>query len=74
MDRNNHIVRPDNLFAEWKKESTESSIYHHFQAQARMHPGRTAVTVGDYNASYEKLDGAANRLARAISARRGKAQ
>jgi amino acid adenylation domain-containing protein len=87
MDRKNYIsglnprpvkparqIRPANLFIEWKRESTETSVIHHFRQQARKHPARTAVKVGDYEATYKTLDSAANRVAQAILASRGAAQ
>jgi amino acid adenylation domain-containing protein len=64
-------VRPANAFIEWKIEATASTVPHRFRQQARIHPDRTAVKIGDYAATYKTLDIAANRLAQAILARRG---
>jgi amino acid adenylation domain-containing protein len=66
-------VRPANAFIEWKREATASTVPHRFQQQARVHPDRTAVGIGDHRATYKTLDSAANRVAQTILARRGKA-
>ncbi len=76
MDEKRHttnLVRPTNPFVEWSKESTEHSIPYHFRRQARARPDQTAVKVGGYEATYKALDGASNRVAQAILARREKA-
>jgi thioesterase domain-containing protein/acyl carrier protein len=65
------LVRPANAFIEWKIEATAFTVPYHFQQQARKYPDRTAVKIGDYSATYKKLDSAANRVAQAIMTTRG---
>ena len=46
-------VRPSNAFIEWTTQATASSIPHLFREQARKHPDRTAVKIGDFGATYK---------------------
>ena len=67
-------VAPTNSFVEFKKEETERSIPERFEQQVRRYPDRLAVSSLRHQLTYEAFNRAANRLARAILARRGEGQ
>ncbi|MFQ5874601.1 MAG: amino acid adenylation domain-containing protein, partial [Dehalococcoidia bacterium] len=64
-------VRPTNPFVPFKKEEIEQSIPARFEQQVRSYPDRLAVKTRKHELTYEALDKAANRVARAILAQRG---
>ena len=67
-------IAPTNSFVEFKKEETERSIPERFEQQVRRYPDRLAVSSLRHQLTYEAFNRAANRLARAILARRGEGQ
>ena len=62
---------PAGTFIEFKREEVEQSIPDRFEQQVLRYPGRLAVKAGSQELSYDALNRAANRIARAILARRG---
>src|ERR1041385_2926984 len=62
---------PAASFIEFPKEEIELSIPERFERQAAKFPQRVAVKSADGELTYDDLNRAANRLARAILARRG---
>src|SRR5262245_61719201 len=64
-------LHPDGGFIEFTKEETEQSIAGRFEKIERKFPDRLAVKAGDRSLSYEALNQAANRVARAILAKCG---
>lgn len=64
-------VRPTNAFIEFEKEEIEQSISQRFERQVTRYPDRLAVKTGSHQLTYAALDRAANRVARAVLARRG---
>jgi amino acid adenylation domain-containing protein len=64
-------LHPDGGFVEFTKEETEQSIAGRFENIVRKFPDRLAVKAGDRSLSYEALNRAANRVARAILAKCG---
>jgi amino acid adenylation domain-containing protein len=64
-------VRPANPFIEFKKEEIEQSIPARFEEQVRKYPERPAVKTRNSQWSYDELNKAANRAARAILEKRG---
>lgn len=62
------LVGPTNDFIRFKKEDIEQSIADRFQQQVAMFPGRIAVKTKHHQETYDSLNRAANRLARAICA------
>src|ERR1041384_723362 len=62
---------PAASFIEFPKEEIELSISERFERQAAKFPPRVAVKSADGELTYDDLNRAANRLARAILARRG---
>jgi amino acid adenylation domain-containing protein len=65
---------PTNPFVPFTKEDVEQSIPSRFEKQVRRNPHKTAVKTARHELTYEELNRAANRLARAIHARRGPAE
>jgi amino acid adenylation domain-containing protein len=65
-------VGPTNPFVEFRKEEIEQSIVDRFERQVRSHPNRLAVKTRNHEFTYGALNQAANRLARAILAQRGR--
>jgi amino acid adenylation domain-containing protein len=62
---------PTGAFVEFGREEIEQSIAARFEKIARLYPDRTAVKMGQQRLTYDELNRAANRLARAILALRG---
>jgi len=65
---------PTGNFVEFAKEEIEQSIPERFEKIARQFPERIAVKSKQNEITYDRLNRAANRLARAIVARRGHGQ
>jgi len=65
---------PSGTFIEFKKEEIEQSIPERFEKIARQYPGRVAVKMGECALTYDQLNQAANRIARAILEYRGEGQ
>ena len=65
---------PSGRFVEFPKEDVELPIPARFEKIAARYGHRTAVKVGDQTLTYQDLNQAANRLAHAILAQRGKVQ
>jgi amino acid adenylation domain-containing protein len=68
--QSSHVQRigPTNAFVEFKREDVEQSIVQRFEEQVAKYPNQTAVRTKSQTLSYEALNQAANRLARAILA------
>ena len=62
---------PTGTFVEFNKEEIEQSIADRFEEQVRRYPDRLAVKTEKEELTYEELNNAANRVARAILAQRG---
>ena len=60
-------------FVEFPIEDVEQSIPQRFEKIVRLYPDRLAVKIGDRTLTYEELNRAATRIARAILAKRGPA-
>src|SRR5262245_38313289 len=56
---------------EFKEEDTDQSIPDRFEKIVRLYPRRLALKAGDRSLTYDALNRAANRIARAILAKRG---
>jgi len=65
---------PTGTFIEFKKEEIEQSIPDRFERIVRLYPDRLAVKTKGQQLTYEELNYAANRVARAILAQRGPRQ
>jgi amino acid adenylation domain-containing protein len=61
-------VCPTNAFVEFKREEIEQSIPERFEQQARRDPDRLAIKVNSDTLTYDELNRAANRVARAVLA------
>jgi amino acid adenylation domain-containing protein len=61
-------------FVAFKKAEIEQSIPGRFEQQVEKYPNRLAVKNSDHALSYEALNRAANRVAQAIVAQRGKGE
>ncbi|MFQ5853285.1 MAG: AMP-binding protein, partial [Candidatus Binatia bacterium] len=61
---------PSGTFVEFKKEEIEQSIPDRFEQMAQKYPDRIAVKTKNHTLTYEELNKAANRVSRAILARR----
>ncbi|MFQ5906232.1 MAG: AMP-binding protein, partial [bacterium] len=59
-------VRPTNAFVKFKKEEIEQSIPDRFERQVDRYPDHIAVKTSSHELSYDALNKAANRVARAI--------
>jgi amino acid adenylation domain-containing protein len=64
---------PTGTFVEFKKEEIEQSVAERFEKIVRLYPDRLAVKAGQCSLTYNKLNRAANRIARVILAIRGEA-
>ena len=62
---------PTGKFIEFKKEEIEQSIPARFEQQVAKYPDRLAVKARSHQLTYDELNKAANRVARAILAQRG---
>jgi len=62
---------PSGSFVEFDKEEVEQSIPDRFEQMVRRYPERIAVKTKNYTLTYAELNRMANRVARAILARRG---
>ena len=65
-------VAPTNSFIEFKKAEIEQSIPDRFEKIVRMYPERVAIKTENHVLTYAELNAAANRVARAILAQRGR--
>ena len=64
-------VRPPNDFTQFPREALERSIPDRFEEIVRRYPDRLAVKAGSHALTYDALNRAANRVARAILAHGG---
>jgi amino acid adenylation domain-containing protein len=62
---------PTGKFIEFKKEAIEQSIPSRFEQQVQEYPDRIAVKTREQTLTYDALNKAANRIAHAVSAKRG---
>jgi len=62
---------PPGSFVEFSREEIEQSIPDRFEKIVNQHAGRLALKMKDRALTYEKLNQAANRIARAILEKRG---
>jgi len=62
---------PTGRFVEFKKEEIEQSIPDRFEQMVCMHPDRLAVKTKTESLTYDELNRAANRIARAVLRKRG---
>lgn len=62
---------PNGTFVEFKKEEIEQSIPNRFERQVHRYPDRLAVRTRSHELTYDALNRAGNRVARAILAQRG---
>lgn len=65
---------PSGTFSEFTRQDIEQSIANRFEEQVRRYPDRLAVRSRSHQSTYQELNQAANRIARAIQARRRKAE
>src|SRR5262245_56148502 len=65
---------PSGTFVEFPIEDLETSIPVRFEKIVRMYPDRIAVKTKDHQVTYDAMNRAANRLAHAILAERGRSQ
>ena len=65
---------PTGEFIDFEKEQIESCVPHHFEEQVRRYPNRLAVKSRSHQLSYQELNQAANRVARAILALHSKGE
>ena len=65
---------PSGTFIEFPKEEIEQSIPERFEKIVRLYPDRLAVRTTSRALTYDELNKAANRLARAILTQRGQGQ
>ena len=61
---------PTGMFVEFKNEAIEQSIPDRFERIVHLYPHRLAVKAGDRSLTYDALNRVANRIARAIVAKR----
>ena len=62
---------PSGVFVEFRKEEIEQSIPDRFEKIVRKYPSLLALKAKDLSLTYDELNKAANRVARAILAERG---
>ena len=62
---------PTGTFVEFPREDVETSVPERFEKIVQRYPNRLAVKMGDRALTYDELNKAANRLARAILDKRG---
>jgi amino acid adenylation domain-containing protein len=67
-------VHPTGAFIEFEQEEVERSIPERFEQMVRRYPDRIAIKTTTHALNYDELNKRANRLARAILARRGEAK
>ncbi len=67
----NRCVHSTGTFIKFEKGETEQSIPDRFEQMVRMYPDRLAVKTRRHALTYDALNRLANRVARAILARRG---
>jgi non-ribosomal peptide synthetase component F len=67
-------VSPTNDFIRFEEGEIEQSIPDRFEQQVRKYPNRLAVKTKNYKFTYDELNKAANRVARAILDKRGEDQ
>ena len=72
QSRRAKCFHPSGAFEEFKEENIEQSIPERFEQIVDKYPSRIAVKTKDHQITYDVLNRAANRLARAILAARGK--
>lgn len=65
---------PTGTFIEFKKQDIEQSIPNRFEQQVAKYPHRLAVKTISHQLTYNELNKAANRVARAILAQRGEGE
>jgi amino acid adenylation domain-containing protein len=65
---------PSNVFVEFGKEEVEQSVPYRFEQQVSKCPGQIAVKTGNKELTYDALNRASNRVARAILAQHGEAE
>src|SRR6266498_5346514 len=65
---------PSGLFVEFQKEAIEQSIPDRFEQMVRRYPERLAVSTENHILTYAELNASANRVARAILAKRGEGE
>src|SRR6267142_1601505 len=65
---------PSGTFIEFSKEEVEQSIPARFERIVRQYPDRLAIKTGQYALTYDALNKAANRVARAILTKRGRGE
>ena len=65
----NPSIDPRDSFQAFKRDDIEQSITRRFEAVARMYPERIAVSTREDQYSYDRLNRAANRIARSIASR-----
>src|SRR3970282_2810295 len=65
---------PSGAFVEFKRDEVEQSIPDRFEQQVVKYPDRIAVKTRNHTLTYDALNKAANRVARAILAQRGEEQ
>jgi amino acid adenylation domain-containing protein len=63
-------VSPTNPFVEFNREEIEQSIPDRFEQQVHRNPDRLVVKAKSYALTYDELNRAANRMARALLAQR----
>ncbi len=62
---------PSGTFVEFRKKELEQSIPVRFEQQVRRYPDRLAIKTRSHELTYDGLNRASNRVARAVLARRG---
>ena len=67
----NNCFHPSGIFVEFSKEEVGQSIPERFEKIVQRYPDRLAVKMGDCALTYDELNKAANRIARAIVDNRG---
>ena len=67
----NKCFHPSGSFVEFSEEEIEQSIPERFEKIVQRYPDQLAVKMGDCALTYDELNKAANRIARAIVERRG---
>ena len=71
---NYRIVKPKTDFVRLKAEEVQQSISSRLEEQVRKYPNRLAVKTRTQEFTYDELNKAANRIARAILEQRGEGQ
>jgi len=67
-------VRPTNAFLEFTRDEVEQSVPERFEKQVLLYADRPAVKTATHELTYRRLNQAANRVARAVLARRGEGE